>query len=87
LSLADPIAPFNQSSIPGQPGKKYFSYQSHPKSNPSVQLGVLPVHKEGLEVVVGFKLFVGDNVGYGLTVGYGFKVPYSSNQILLGGDV
>jgi hypothetical protein len=39
------------------------------------------VHKEGLEVVVGFKLFVGDNVGYGLTVGYGFKVPYSSNQI------
>jgi len=40
------------------------------------------VHKEGLEVVVGFKLFVGDKVGYGLTVG---GLPYVGYGLTVGG--
>ena len=39
------------------------------------------MHKEGLEVVDGFKLFVGDKVGYGLTVG---GLPYVGFGLTVG---
>ena len=42
---------------------------------------MLPVHNDGLEVVVGFKLVVEENVGYGLTVG---GLPYVGFGLTVG---
>ena len=51
-----------------------YSNTTHPAPHELTQLGVLSVHIEGLEVVVGLGLFVREYVGYGLAVGTGGNV-------------